>query len=159
MSTSYQVSPAIAWRGQTPQCTECTTDIQIGAPAVVGGKGLVQYHAECFKRRLAELAEDGQAAVGGGHQAVAVGLAPPTAAVAAHIGGDIGDAVADELDRLLGRAPKQTRLEPTAPPSLGQYLAECESLGPRNPMTGLRPTQDLGDAIAERMAEERKGYR
>lgn len=69
---------------------------------------------------------------------------------------DIGDAVADELDRQLGRATKPVQ----APQDDAQtYLRQCEDLGARHPVTGLRPGQDLGDAVAERLFEDRGGYR
>jgi|GEM_PF-5125730 len=106
----------------------------------------------------------------GTHNASSNGLATA-------IGKDFGDLVADEVDRQLGRNPdlqdtvaarmaarRGTSLVTTTEhPANGRqgldaYLAECEALGPRNTMTGLRPTQDLGDAVAERMAEQRKGY-
>ncbi len=59
---------------------------------------------------------------------------------------DRGDDVADALYRQLGRQPSQLANAEQSDPT---------TLGPRNPVTGLRPGQDVGDAVAERLLELR----
>lgn len=128
-------------------CIGCRRAIAAGAPVLDFGSHGYQHYPSC----------DGavsSAAVS------SVGALAPRFAGAQTAVTDIGDAVADELDRQLGRDPAQTRIRANImPSSLDQYLAECEALGARNPVTGLRPNQDLGDATAERMAEMQRGYR
>jgi len=158
--------------GTAPECWFCLQPIPVGSEAVANRYGATCFHPECHLPYM----RNGGAS--GSRPARQDGAHSPAAAVASGAR-DIGDQVADELDRQLGRTPDlqdtvaermATRRgkslvtpEPERSASgrqnLDAYLAECEALGPRNPTTGLRPTQDLGDAIAERMAEQRKGYR
>jgi len=142
--------------GRAHHCLSCRSPIAAGAVVLDFGRHGFQHYPSC------DGVVSSAAAVG------SVGAGVPRFAGAQPVA-DLGDAVADELDRQLGRTPNRKGAAPLAESfaatgtgasvdSWGAYLAECEALGPRDLLTGLRPTQDLGDAIAERMAEQRKGY-
>lgn len=70
---------------------------------------------------------------------------------------DLGDTVARRM------AARRGRNLTTSNTDRSEVVAHCSSaaagdeLGARSPTSGLRPTQDLGDVVAERMAERRKG--
>lgn len=136
--------------GNPPECIYCSEAIPIGSSAAVNRNNEPTFHPECHGPFL----RSGRP----GMRPQGERTGPAGTSVGA--GRDLGDAVADEIDRQLGRTPSAAARSNSASGSPGRcddYLAQCEALGPRDPITGLRPTQDVGDATAERVLEMRKG--
>jgi len=129
-----------------PQMLAKLTELGIGHDTNVGIRALggnSVWDGQGGRFRLAAEAPAGAGPIGA---VTGLGRAP-----------DVGDTVARRMSARRGRSLSTSNTDRSEVVSLDAYRAKSEQLGPRSPTTGLRPTQDLGDAVAERMAERRTG--